>query len=77
MRTALHHHDASMLTLHDDAFVAALEKNRGSLLTSQDHSAIVASARRGTRMETLSALGIPASGVSLVERMFLRRSASR
>ncbi len=76
IQARLNQDDASLLATHDDAFVAALEKNRGSILTRDDHAALVASARRGTRTETLRALGIPASAVSVVERVFLRRRAT-
>jgi hypothetical protein len=77
IRERLLQDDASLLAKHDHAFVEALEKNRGAAMTANDHASIVASARRGTRTDTLRALGIPASAVSLVERVFLRRSATR
>ena len=73
IRTALHQDDASLLAQHDDAFIAALERNRGAVITAEDHAAIVASARRGTRAETLRALRIPTSAVARVERVMLRR----
>ncbi|MBK9265691.1 MAG: hypothetical protein IPM54_38620 [Polyangiaceae bacterium] len=76
IRARLNQDDASLLAKHDDAFVSALEMERGSAITADDHAAIVASARRGTRTETLRALQIPTTAMSLVERVFLRRAAT-
>jgi hypothetical protein len=83
---ALHHHwssaieaelgrgKSSLLRAHDAAFVAQLERERGSL-TTDELAQLALAAERGGRDEALAGLDLPRKAALPIERVSLARAA--
>ena len=70
---ALARGDTSSLHTADDAYLARVEEERGTV-TADEYAALIAAAERGTAEQVLAELGIPSEAVVVVERVWCRRA---
>ncbi len=62
-----------LLGSYDDAYVAQLEADRGTI-TVAEYARLVVAAERGLEQQTLAELALPAAAVPRLRRVWLRRT---